>query len=41
MLEYQEIDISERIVLNKSNKSKEYHICHQWYFLDKNFKCQP
>ena len=35
MLEY---DISEGIDLNKSNKSKEWDICHYWYFLDKNFK---
>ena len=37
MLEYDRIDISERIDINKTNKSKECDICHYWYFLDKNF----
>ena len=37
MLEYEGIDISEGIDLNKSDKSKECSICHYWYFLCKNF----
>ena len=38
MLEYERIDTSEGIDLNKSNdKSKECSICHYCYFLDKNF----
>ena len=37
MLGYDRIDISERIDINKTNKSKECDICHYWYFLDKNF----
>ena len=38
MLEYDRIDILEGIDVNKSNdKSKEFDICHYWYFLDKNF----
>ena len=41
MLEYERIDISERIDLNKSDKSKECDICHYWYFLDKNFNYEP
>ena len=41
MLEYERIDISEGIDLNKSDKSKECDICHYWYFLDKNFKYEP
>ena len=41
MLQYERIDISEGFDLNKSNKSKEYDICHYWYFLDKNFKYEP
>ena len=43
MLEYNRIDISEGIDINKSNrKSKECDICHYWYFLDdKNFSYQP
>ena len=41
MLEYDRINTSERIGLNKSNdKSKECDICHYWYFLDKNFTYQ-
>ena len=38
MLEYDRIDISERIDVNKRNLSKEYDICHYWYFKDVNFK---
>ena len=41
MLEYEKIDISEGIDLNKLNKSKEYDICHYRYFLDKNFNSEP
>ena len=42
MLEYDRIDISEGIDLNKSNdKSKECDICHYWFFLDKHFSYQP
>ena len=42
MLEYDKIDISEGIDVNKSNdKSKECDICHYWYFSDKNFIYQP
>ena len=41
MLEYERIDISEGIDLNKSDRSKECDICHYWYFLDKNFNYEP
>ena len=42
MLEYDRIDISEGIDINKSNdKPKECGICHYWYFLDINFSYQP
>ena len=41
MLEYDRIDISERIDINNTNASKECDICHYWYFLDKNFKYEP
>ena len=41
MLEYDRIDISEGIDLNKTNKSKECMLCHYWYFLDKNFSYGP
>ena len=41
MLEYDKIDISEEIDMNKTNASKECDICHNWYFLDKNFHYEP
>ena len=41
MIEYDKIDISEGIDINKTNASKEYEICHYWYFLNKNFKYEP
>ena len=41
MLEYDRIDISEGIDIDKTNKSKECNICHYWYFLDKNFNYEP
>ena len=34
MLEYDRIDISEGIDVNKTNGSKEYDIYHYWYFKD-------
>ena len=37
MLEYDRIDISEGIDVNKTNLSREFNICHYWYFLDNNF----
>ena len=41
MLEYERIDISEGIDVNKTNLSKECDICHYWYFKDIGVKCQP
>ena len=38
MLEYERIDISEGIDVNKANLSKEFDICHYWYFKDIGFK---
>ena len=38
MLEYNRIDVSEGIDVNKTNASKEYDICHYWYFLDKGLR---
>ena len=38
MLEYNKIDISERIDVNKTNLSKECDICHYWYFKNIGFK---
>ena len=41
MLEYEKIDISDGIDVNKSDKSKECMLCHCWYFLDKSFSYGP
>ena len=41
MLEYDIIDISEGIEINKTNASKECDIYHYWYFLSKNFNYEP
>ena len=38
MLEYDRIDISEGIHVNKTNLSKECDICYYWYFKDIGFK---
>ena len=34
-LEYDRIDFSEGIDINKTSASKECNICHYWYFFDK------
>ena len=41
MLQYDRIDISEGIDINKTNASKECKICHYWYFKDIGFKYEP
>ena len=41
ILYYDEIDVYERIDINKTSELKECDICHNWYFLDKAFKFQP
>ena len=41
MLEYERIDISEVIDVNKTNLWKECDICHYWYFKDIGFKFEP
>ena len=41
MLEYDRLDVFERIDINKTNTSKESDIYHYWYFLDKGFKFEP
>ena len=38
MLEYDRIDISEGIDVNKTSLSKECDICHYWYLKDVGFK---
>ena len=40
MLEYDKIDISEGIDMNKTSESKS-NIGHYWDFLDKNFNYAP
>ena len=41
MLYFYRIDVSEGIDCNKTSASKEYGICHYWYFFDKDFKFPP
>ena len=41
MLEYDKIDISEGIDINKTSASRECDICHSWYFKDICFKYEP
>ena len=41
MLEYDRIDISEGIDINKTSLSKECDICHYWYFKNIVFKHGP
>ena len=41
MLEYERIDISEGIDVNKTTLSKECDICHYWYFKDIVLKYEP
>ena len=41
MLYFDRTDVSEGIDVNKTSASKEYDICHYWYFLHYVFKFQP
>ena len=41
MLEYDRIDVSQGIDIIKISKSKEYMLCHYWYFKDLCHKFQP
>ena len=38
MLQYQKIDFSEGIDVNKTSASKECELCHYWFFKDIGFK---
>ena len=38
MLQYQKIDVSEGIDINKTSASKECELCHYWFFKDIEFK---
>ena len=40
MLEYDRIDLSEGIDLNKTSNSRKCSFCHYYYFLDINFNYQ-
>ena len=41
MLEYDRIEISDGIDVNKTNLSKECDICPYWYFKNIGFKYEP
>ena len=41
MIEYEKIDISEGIDVNKTNLSRECDICYYSYFKDIGFRYQP
>ena len=41
MSEYDRIEISEGINVDKTNRSKECMFCHYCYFSNKNFKYGP
>ena len=41
MLQYERIDVSEGIGINKSDKSKECMICHHWNFKGIGYKYEP
>ena len=38
MLQYQKIDVSKGIDVNKTSTSKECELCHYWFFKDIGFK---
>ena len=40
MLEYDRLEVSEGIYINKTKGLHECIVCHYWYFLTKNFKSQ-
>ena len=41
MLQYDEIDVSEGIDINKTRESKKCMLFHYWYFIDIAYKFQP
>ena len=41
MLYYDRIGVREVIDADKTTVSKDFIICHYWYFLDKGLKFQP
>ena len=38
MLQYQKIDVSDGINVNKTSASEECELCHYWFFKDVGFK---
>ena len=38
MMQYNKIDVSEGIYVNKTSASKECELCHYWFFKDIGFK---
>ena len=38
MLQYQKINVSEGIDIDKTSASKEWELCHYWFFKDIGFK---
>ena len=38
MLRHQKIYVSEGIDVNKTSASKEYQLCHYWFFKNTGFK---
>ena len=41
MLQYERIDVSKGIHINKSERSKECMICQFWYFEDIGYIYEP
>ena len=41
MIEYDRVNISGGVDVNKTNTSKECDICHYLYFLNKGLKYEP
>ena len=41
MLQYEIIDVSEEIDINKTDASKQCMLCHYWYFKDVRYKFEP
>ena len=40
ILQYQKIDVSKWIDINKTSASKECELCHFWFFKDVGFKLE-
>ena len=41
MLYFDRIDVFKGIYVNETSASKEYDICHFWYFFNESFNFQP